>query len=373
MVRGADSRLPVDLTMFYAVVAFRLVAVVWMAVLVAITLATDSGANDAVVGGSLALAALGTAATLLAARNGGALKSWEWIAGDGIVALLVAVAPYVADAEQLFFGGYPFSWLILAVYAHELPGGLVSAGFLSTSQILGSALAPRPGDPFDASQVVGNVAIFFAAAVVLGWTVQTLRRNEQLRLAERQRRLVAEEREQVASHLHDSVLQTLALVQRRAHDSGEVRYLARRQEQELRQWLHQLSSPYDRSFEAAVRALSDDIEDRHRVHVETAAIGDCELDDDLAVMVEAAREALANAAKHSGVDRIFLTSEVGETQFVILVRDRGIGFDTHHLHPDRGLGVSVTQRMQRIGGTAEVNSVPGKGTEVRLTLDRGPL
>ena len=370
MVRGADSTQPVDLTMFYAVVAFRLIAFVWMAVLVVITLATDSGAKDAIVGGSLTLATLATTATLLVARKRAALKSWRWIAADGVIALLIAIAPYVADAERLFFGGYPISWLVLAVYARELPGGLVSAGFLSTSQILGSALAPRPGDPFSAGQVVSSVATFFAVAVVLGWTVRTLRRSEQLRLEERERRLVAEEREQVASHLHDSVLQTLALVQRRADDSGEVRYLARRQEQELRQWLHQFSSPYDHSFGAAVQALSDGIEDRHRVHVETVAIGDCELDDDLAVMVEAAREALANAAKHSGVDRIFLTSEVGETQFVISVRDRGIGFDTEELAPDRGLAVSIRQRMQRIGGTAEVHSTRGKGTEVKLTLER---
>lgn len=370
MVRGADSTQPVDLTMFYAVVAFRLIAFVWMAALVVITFATDSGANDAIVGGSLALATLGTAATLLVVRNGTALGSWRWIAVDGVIALLIAVAPYVADAERLFFGGYPISWLVLAVYAHELRGGLISAGLLSTSQILGSALAPRPGDPFAAGQVVGALAGFFTVAVVLGWTVHTLRRSERLRLAERERRLVAEEREKVASHLHDSVLQTLALVQRGAEDSGEVRYLARRQEQELREWLHQFSSPYDHSFEAAVRALGDGIEDRYRIHVETVAIGDCELDGDLTVMVEAAGEALANAAEHSGEDRVFLTSEVGDTQCVISVRDRGIGFDSDELAGDRGLSISIKQRMQRIGGTAEIQSTRGKGTEVKLTLDR---
>jgi signal transduction histidine kinase len=189
---------------------------------------------------------------------------------------------------------------------------------------------------------------------------------------ERNERIRSQERAEVAAHLHDSVLQTLALVQKRADDPRAVATLARRQERELRSWLS--GAPEARPDERladALRAAAAEVEEAHGVPVEVVAVGDRDLDDRHRALVAAAREALANAVRHSGSDEpIALYVEVADGHTEVFVRDRGRGFDPAAVPEDRrGVRESIMGRMARHGGRAAVHSTPETGTEVELVLD----
>ncbi len=191
--------------------------------------------------------------------------------------------------------------------------------------------------------------------------------------AERSKRIREEERADMAAHLHDSVLQTLALIQR-TDDPRRVATLARVQERELRRWLYD-SSPAD-GQELLSRALqreADRIENTYDVPVVLVTVGDQPVDDHVRAMVAAAGEALTNAARHSGADRISVYSEVTDASADVWVTDLGRGFDTGQVAPDRrGIAESIVARMQTHGGTAVVVSAPGEGTEVHLQLGGEP-
>ena len=187
--------------------------------------------------------------------------------------------------------------------------------------------------------------------------------------AERNKRIREEERANMAAHLHDSVLQTLALIQR-ADDPRRVVTLARVQERELRRWLYD-STPAD-GQELLSRVLQkevDRIENTFDVPVELVTVGDRPVDDHVRAMVAAAGEALTNAARHSGAVQISVYSEVTEDSADVWVSDLGRGFDSREVAPDRrGIAESIVGRMQSHGGTANVTSEPGEGTEVHLRL-----
>lgn len=195
---------------------------------------------------------------------------------------------------------------------------------------------------------------------------------------ERLMRIRAQERAEVAAHVHDSVLHTLTLIQRNAENVGEVRRLARAQERDLRQWLYKPEGTgKDEADEPdtlaeAVRRNAAEVEDKHGVPIEVVIVGDCPLDDRLTAQMQAAREAMVNAAKYGGdggAVQVFAEVE-GETVFVS-VRDRGPGFDLDSVPDDRmGVRESIIGRMQRNGGTARLRAVPGGGTEVELEMER---
>lgn len=214
------------------------------------------------------------------------------------------------------------------------------------------------------------------AAVVAGAGVVLLAGPRLVRLfdeldAERRARVRVEERAEIAAHLHDGVLQTLALIQRRAGDNREVATLARRQERELREWLYGTSTPSHGNLAGALAQELAAVEDDHRVRVELVCVGDTDLDDDARVLVAAVREATTNAARHAGVEEIDVYVEVEDERFSAYVRDRGRGFDPAMVPADRrGLADSVIGRVERAGGTARVKSRPGEGTEVALTVPR---
>ena len=190
--------------------------------------------------------------------------------------------------------------------------------------------------------------------------------------AERQERIRTQERSEVAAHIHDSVLQTLALIQRNASDARMVSTLARSQERELRAWLY--GTPTVDSTESLAKAIErvgDEIEDLHRVTVETVAVGDCAVDERLVALVSASREALTNAARHSGAACVSAYFEVEPEQVTVFVRDRGRGFDPEEVPQDRrGIADSILWRMERHGGKAVIRSQPGQGTEVELVMPR---
>jgi signal transduction histidine kinase len=190
--------------------------------------------------------------------------------------------------------------------------------------------------------------------------------------SERSERIRSEERADLAAHLHDSVLQTLALIQRRADDPREVAGLARRQERELRHWLFERRDGQGAvTLAAALEQAAAEVEALHKVRVETVTVGDCPLDERLLATVSAAREALTNAAKFAGGDQIDLYCEVSDERIQVFVRDRGVGFDATAIPDDRrGVSHSILERMRQHGGRAEIHSEPGKGTEVELLMER---
>jgi signal transduction histidine kinase len=193
-------------------------------------------------------------------------------------------------------------------------------------------------------------------------------------LLERSARARAEERADIAARVHDSVLQTLALIQRRADDPQAVVQLARAQERELRSWLFEGRAPGDTdaaSLAAGVRQIQRDVEALHGVPVEVVTVADCPLDEQLNALLAAAREATVNAAKWSGAAVISVFAEVEPDTVNVTVRDRGKGFDPDLVPADRkGVAESIRGRMDRHGGAATVQSAPGEGTKVTLTMPR---
>ncbi|MCF1507324.1 ATP-binding protein [Streptomyces glomeratus] len=195
---------------------------------------------------------------------------------------------------------------------------------------------------------------------------------------ERLMRIRAQERAEVAAHVHDSVLHTLTLIQRNAENSGEVRRLARAQERDLRAWLYKPEGTGKDEDEEpstlaeAVRRNAAEVEDKHGVPIEVVVVGDCPLDDRTSAQMQAAREAMVNAAKYGGEGgAVQVYAEVeGKTVFVS-IRDRGPGFDLDAIPADRmGVRESIIGRMERNGGTARLRAVPGGGTEVELEMER---
>ncbi|WP_069814568.1 ATP-binding protein [Streptomyces sp. TP-A0874] len=195
---------------------------------------------------------------------------------------------------------------------------------------------------------------------------------------ERLMRIRAQERAEVAAHVHDSVLHTLTLIQRNADDAREVARLARAQERELRTWLYRPEGrgkdedEQPETFAEAVKATVAEVEDAHGVPVEVVCVGDCQLDERLVAQVQAAREAMVNAAKYGGGGgAVQVFAEVdGGTAFVS-IRDRGPGFDPEAVPEDRmGVRESIIGRMRRHGGTARIRPAPGGGTEVELEMER---
>ncbi|QBR92120.1 ATP-binding protein [Nocardioides euryhalodurans] len=189
--------------------------------------------------------------------------------------------------------------------------------------------------------------------------------------AERAERMRTQDRADVAAHLHDSVLQTLALIQKNADDGPVVARLARAQERDLRAWLYSAETADERTVAGALRAAAAAVEDAHGIAVEVVVVGDCDHSEALLPVVQATREAITNAAKHAGVPRVDVYAEIDDAAVDVFVRDRGVGFDPDDVPADRyGVRHSIEDRMDRHGGRAEVRSTHGEGTEVRLHLPR---
>lgn len=189
--------------------------------------------------------------------------------------------------------------------------------------------------------------------------------------AERAERIRSQERAELAAHLHDSVLQTLTLIQRRAGEPQAVAGLARSQERELRAWLHgRARAGADSSFAGALEAAAAEIEDAHGVGIEAVVVGDCALEERVESIVAAAREAMVNAAKFAEGAPISVYAEVSADRVHVFVRDRGPGFDPGSVPPDRhGVRESIVGRVERNGGQALVHT-DGSGTEVELAIER---
>lgn len=222
----------------------------------------------------------------------------------------------------------------------------------------------------DAVSLVGGVALAVlmtavGLALILGpWVWRLIAQLT----AERRERIRAEERAEVEAHLHDSVLQTLALMQR-TDDPQRMRILARRQERELRSWLYESGEAEEGMLRGAMEQMAGRLEELHQVPVDVVSVGDTPMNDRLRSLVAATAEAVTNAARHAKVDQVSVFVEVGEDVVDVYVSDRGVGFDPSAVPEGRrGIAESIVGRMERHGGTATVTSEPGGGTEVHLEM-----
>lgn len=222
--------------------------------------------------------------------------------------------------------------------------------------------------PAQAVQVLGTALLLLAglAIVAYPWALKLVRDQQEQRRA----LIRSEERAEVAAHVHDSVLQTLALIQRHAEDPAEVHRLARSEERALRSWLYSPQGDPERTFAARLQRDAAQVEEQYSAAIEVVVVGDDSIDAALGAVLAATREAMLNAASHAGAD-VSVYAEVSATAVEVFVRDRGAGFDLTQVPDDRhGIRESIIGRMERIGGTAAIITAPGQGTEVRLGLQR---
>jgi signal transduction histidine kinase len=256
------------------------------------------------------------------------------------------------------------SRVVARATALRVLGGIVlvavGLGFLLAANL--SVAALRDGLVAGGIVLAGTILMF--APWVFGLTGSLVE--------EQRRRIRADERAEVAAHLHDSVLQTLTLIQKRADDPHAMAALARQQERELRRWLYgQPDAGREEGFRDAIDRLVADVEDQFLAAIDHVTVGDAALDEGLRSLLAATREAVVNAAKFSGSPSIALYAEIGPHAAEVFVRDRGVGFSVCDVAPDRrGIADSIRGRMSRAGGSGEVRSTLGEGTEVHLLLPR---
>jgi len=242
-----------------------------------------------------------------------------------------------------------------------LGAGLVVSGILGF--LFGSGQLAQAGQSLAATGVI----LAGLGVIAAPWIMRLVRELYE----ERGERIRSQERAEVAAHVHDSVLHTLTLIQRNAEDPREVQRLARAQERELRTWLYQPKADADATLAAAVERTAAEVEEAHGLPIEVVCVGDCPLDDRLTAALQAAREAMVNAAKYSGAPTIAVFAEAEPEQATIFVRDRGAGFAMTDIPTDRlGVRQSIIGRMERNGGTARIRTEPGAGTEVELQVKR---
>ena len=210
----------------------------------------------------------------------------------------------------------------------------------------------------------GFIMIACIVLAVMPWANAMLQRlSREQALKERE-----EERADMTAHLHDGVLQTLALIQLHFEDPSTVFTLARGQERELREWLYQERATSDRSVSAGLKQIAAEVEDEHGKPIEVVTVGDAHPSAQTDALLDATRQALVNAVTH-GSEPVSLYCEATDTTVEVFVRDHGEGFDIDAIPPDRlGIRESIIGRIKRRGGTVEIVSRAGWGTEVRMHM-----
>jgi signal transduction histidine kinase len=299
-------------------------------------------------------------------------RQWGLWVGDGLVWPVVLAAAGGALIWRQSASAADPAPVREARVAHS-GGSALGRAALGVALVVGAALiflyfndALRPARDV----LLPVVVVLVAGTLILApWWIRLVRGLAD----ERAERIRSQERAELAAHLHDSVLQTLALMQRQAQNPREVAALARRQERELRAWLNGGRPLGERgTLAAALELVATEVEEAHGVPVDVVAVGDCPLDAAGEAIVAATREAVVNAAKFAGPEPVSVFAEVTDERVEVFVRDRGDGFDVEAVPGDRrGVRESIVGRMRRHGGEAIVHSGAGAGTEVELRLERG--
>lgn len=326
------------------------------------------------------------------APNAGRSRLPVWV--EYVLAAIAAIAAVAIAATSMPQGGL-FAPILLACFGGALIWRQASEPDRERLRTLSRSSLAAPG-----AHLLGRVRLASGAALVVGGAVWALVRADFTALRdgllavivtvvglalitgpwwmrmmsqlsnERTERIRSQERADIAAHLHDSVLQTLALIQRNAGSPREVARLARGQERTLRSLLYG-DRTASGQFGEELRTVAAEVEDAYAVTVEVVLVGDAPLDDDLAALAAATKEALVNAAKHSGVETVSVYSELEADQASVFVKDRGVGFDMAEVAGDRqGVRGSIIGRVERHGGTVKITSAKGAGTEVELRMNR---
>ncbi len=310
---------------------------------------------------------------LLAARAAGL-----WI-GDSLGWPIVLAAAGTAVLWGRTVPGERTRWTSLTA---RLPGNPLQTMFDTPAALLRVAvgilfITAAMGVLLAASNSLATAGTTLLAVVVAGAGVSLVLAPWLVRLArevsaERNERIRSEERAAMAAHLHDSVLQTLALIQRNADSPRTMVQLARAQERELRGWLYGTGADHTpRTLKAAVDAMAKDVEERHDIQVDVVVVGDSALEEPVEAVVAACREAATNAGKHSGADAVSVYVEAEPAAITAYVHDRGRGFEPEAVPADRrGIRDSIRGRIARHGGTVELFTAPGEGTEVAIRVPR---
>ena len=347
----------------------RLVGAVWVVLLLA----------AAAYAGQLTAATASTVTCAVAVAWAVALWRGAWLeeeappawlaVADVTVACGVVVAPGLAGETAGISGGYPFASLLVALAVAGPRGVVASAAALAVATLVTLGAVGRASLAFVAS----NLLLYVLGAVALVVGAGVLQRQQEQARTTQAELAVARERAATAAHLHDSVLQTLALVQRRADDAGAVRSLARRQERELREWLFPSAQPGAATGLAqALATVAETVQERFDVAVRVVTVGgagEVAVAGPVEALLGATREAVVNAAQHAGVQQVDVFAQREGDGLAVWVRDRGEGFELASVPPDRhGVRGSILGRMEAAGGTAQVRSGPGQGTEVELRL-----
>ena len=342
----------------------RLVGLGWMLALVLVALARQPLSDPAfawVLAGAAVVWGFVTSFDQLRGQDSD--PTWVTV-GDALLASYAILAPNVAGSTDLFYGGFPGIAVAVAAVRGQRWGWAV-AGVLSIVSLARFEVA----DLSDVLSRLSQLVSYLMLAGIIGWAVHVIYQTDSARRLAEDAEARAEEKSRVAAHLHDSVLQTLALIQRESADPARVVGLARRQERELRDWLFGAIGLESAGLADAVRRVAAEIEESYRVNVEVVAVGESSLHPAAEALVGAAREAMINAAKHSGAGAISVYVEADANVLRLFVRDRGVGFDPDAVALDRrGLHDSIGRRVAQVGGASEIRSAPGQGTEIRLEV-----
>ncbi len=375
---GMEQRSPaLEPTLLWIVTGYRIFAALWLTLLGAVAVGSDDTVVDrpGVVAATIALVLVWAAlTTTLRVIRPEFAAMWWLVAVDLVISCWSMVAGDFAGTIQ-FAGGYPLVGALTAIYAYGWAGGAVGAAALTVtglSRVIGA-------DDSVPQDVANSIAHLFSVGAGAG-VAAILRTSDKRRAAaeealekERTERIRAEEHAEMAAHLHDSVLQTLALIQRDSAATPDIRGIARHQERELRSWLFPdqgANATGPGGFKEALVGACSEIEDIGEAQVEVVVVGDTTAE--VAPIVKAAREAMLNASKHAGVETISVYGEVADGEVLVFVKDRGPGFEPAAVPESRrGIRDSIIGRMERHGGSAEIVSERGAGTEVRLRLPTG--
>ena len=291
------------------------------------------------------------------------------LAGFALMATGLLLTSTGADVQIVFpllvgLGGIALAWMNLSprgtqllsmLLAHDFHGMGIAKVHNVTFPVWAPPLTPVAS---------GFVMIVGIVVAVMPWANAMLQRlTHEQALKERE-----EERADMTAHLHDGVLQTLALIQLNSEEPTTVFALARSQERELREWLYQERSTSDRSVGAGLKQIAAEVEDEHGEPIEVVTVGDARPSAQTDALLDATRQALVNAVTHGG-EPVSLYCEASDTMVEVFVRDHGEGFDMDAIPPDRlGIRESIIGRIKRRGGTVEIVSRAGWGTEVRMHM-----
>ena len=354
----------------------RIIAAAWMGILGAFAAVSTSTERPIYVWATIGLALIWAATTATVyGRDRSLALAKRMLTFDVSVAVLSVLAALASGADSTFYGAFALIVVAIAALRDRVSAAVTALALLVV------VLATLQN--LDLEGITSQLTLIFAyvgLAVLVSWIVQVLRESE-ARLVEANRQTVlarAEaarevERLDISRHLHDSVLQTLALIQRESEDAGQVRFQARRQERELRDWLFESGSVDDFGFERQLLDAAAMAEERFGVPVDVVSVGSVSPSNAVNRLIAAASEAIANAAQHSGASTVSVYGEVDDLEVFVFVRDRGSGFDPDAIPSDRhGVTDSIIGRMRDVGGAATVKTGPGKGTEwdLRMPLER---